>query len=212
MTRSLIPNSTQIPDIILDEWMADLEGAELKVVLYIARRTFGFGKRSDTISVSQMSAGITRAGGEVLDKGTGLSVRGVQEACNYLVECGVLLRKMSERNNAPSLYEINTQWDGELLDRKAWRARNKASAGAENAEDAPAIIAPPQRLHPRNGCTPPPQRLHPQETVLQETVYKKQIPPPVLIRMRTPPKGGVRQNLSRFMKTRRPCKTFRRFA
>ncbi len=36
MARALIPNSTQIPDVILDQWMADLSGAELKVVLYTA--------------------------------------------------------------------------------------------------------------------------------------------------------------------------------
>ncbi len=63
MPRALIPNSTQIPDVILDQWMADLSGAELKVVLYVARRTFGFGKESDNISLSQMAQGITKRDG-----------------------------------------------------------------------------------------------------------------------------------------------------
>ena len=44
MARTLIPNSTQIPDVILDRWLARLNGAEFKVVMYIARRTYGFGK------------------------------------------------------------------------------------------------------------------------------------------------------------------------
>jgi hypothetical protein len=43
--------------------MADLSGAELKVVLYVARRTFGFGKESDNISLSQMAQGITKRDG-----------------------------------------------------------------------------------------------------------------------------------------------------
>ena len=44
-----VPNSTQVPDTLFDELMADLSGAELKVVLYIIRRTFGFKRQSDTI-------------------------------------------------------------------------------------------------------------------------------------------------------------------
>ena len=38
------PNYTQVPDILFDERMAHLSGAELKVLLYIIRRTFGFKK------------------------------------------------------------------------------------------------------------------------------------------------------------------------
>ena len=37
--------------MILDSWMAELSGAEFKVLLYIARRTYGFGKESDSISL-----------------------------------------------------------------------------------------------------------------------------------------------------------------
>jgi phage replication O-like protein O len=71
--RLLIPNSTQIPDVLLDHWMAELSGAEFKVLMYIARRTYGFKKDSDTISLSQLLNGITKENGEVLDRGTGLS-------------------------------------------------------------------------------------------------------------------------------------------
>ena len=66
MTRALIPNSTQIPDIILDRWMAELSGAEFKVLLYVARRTYGFGKESDNISLNQMASGIRRRDGSFL--------------------------------------------------------------------------------------------------------------------------------------------------
>ena len=72
MARSLIPNSTQIPDVILDRWMSQLTGAELKVLLYVARRTYGFGKSSDRISLQQIARGIRRRDGSVLDLGTGL--------------------------------------------------------------------------------------------------------------------------------------------
>ena len=53
------PNYTQVPDELFDELMSELSGAELKVLLYIIRRTFGFKKDSDNISLSQICNGIT---------------------------------------------------------------------------------------------------------------------------------------------------------
>ena len=58
-----VPNSTQVPDTLFDELMAELSGAELKVVLYIIRRTFGFKRQSDTISINQLLHGITKKNG-----------------------------------------------------------------------------------------------------------------------------------------------------
>ena len=39
------PNYTPVPDELFDEQLPDLSGAELKVLLYIIRRTFGFKRR-----------------------------------------------------------------------------------------------------------------------------------------------------------------------
>jgi Bacteriophage replication protein O len=58
--------------------MSHLSGGELKVLLYICRRTFGFRKDSDSISLNQIAKGITTKAGNVLDQGTGLSKRQVQ--------------------------------------------------------------------------------------------------------------------------------------
>src|SRR5918998_799706 len=74
----LSPRYTQVPDELFDELMAYLSGAELKVLLYIIRRTFGFKKDSDNISLRQICNGIKTREGEVLDKGTGLSLSTVQ--------------------------------------------------------------------------------------------------------------------------------------
>ena len=52
------PNYTMVPDELFDELMVELSGAELKVLLYIIRRTFGFKKDSDNISLSQLLNGI----------------------------------------------------------------------------------------------------------------------------------------------------------
>jgi hypothetical protein len=89
------PRYTQVPDALFDDLMAYLSGAELKVLLYIIRRTFGFKKDSDYISLRQLCHGIKTKAGEVLDKGTGLSLSTVQialklddqvfSACNFSI-------------------------------------------------------------------------------------------------------------------------------
>jgi phage replication O-like protein O len=87
------PNYTPVPDELFDELLAELTGAELKVLLYVMRRTFGFKKGSDRISKSQLEAGITKQNGEVLDRGTGLSRRAVRIAIQNLVAKGILLKR-----------------------------------------------------------------------------------------------------------------------
>jgi len=118
MTRILIPNSTQIPDVILDQWMCDLSGAELKVVLYIARRTFGFGKESDNVSLNQIANGIKKRDGNVLDRGTGLSVSSVARSLKSLEEQNILMRKtnINDKNeHDENTYSLNLNWSGQVL-------------------------------------------------------------------------------------------------
>src|SRR3954471_257059 len=78
------PRYTQVPDELIDDIMVDLTGAELKVLLYVIRHTFGYGKDSDTISLSQMLNGIHRSDGTIVDRGTGLSKKTLLTAINTL--------------------------------------------------------------------------------------------------------------------------------
>src|SRR5215207_7443797 len=80
------PNYTMVPDELFDEQLPYLSGAELKALLYIMRRTFGFKKASDDISLSQICDGITTRDGKVLDQGTGLSRSTAQLAIKGLAE------------------------------------------------------------------------------------------------------------------------------
>jgi phage replication O-like protein O len=100
------PNTTQIPNEVFDTLMSHLTGGELKVLLYICRRTFGFRKESDSISLTQIAHGITTKAGRILDQGTGLSKRQVQRALRVLENRKVILveRKVDETG----LHEINT--------------------------------------------------------------------------------------------------------
>lgn len=61
--------------MIFDENITEIENAELRVLLYIVRGTYGFKVQNegDSTSLSQIVHGITRRDGQVLDRGAGLS-------------------------------------------------------------------------------------------------------------------------------------------
>jgi len=99
------PRYTQIPDVLIDEWAPHLSPAELRVVLYVARRTFGFHKERDAISLSQLCNGITAHDGRRLDYGTGLSRKGVISACASLSMKGLL--SISKQRTPDGDNEIN---------------------------------------------------------------------------------------------------------
>jgi replication protein O len=85
------PNYTPVPDVLFDELAPELTEAELRVLLYIIRRTFGFKRQHDAISLTQLVSGITTRDGRVLDHGTGMSRPGVSKGVKGLVEKGVIL-------------------------------------------------------------------------------------------------------------------------
>ena len=81
-----IPNFLQVPNAVIDELLPDLTGAELKCYLVVIRKTKGWNKESDHISISQFS------------KATGLSNKAVINACESLVERGLLVKQSGPRN------------------------------------------------------------------------------------------------------------------
>src|ERR671918_242761 len=85
------PNYTPVPDELFDEQLPDLSGAELKVLLYVIRRTFGFKRDKDTISLSQMLNGLRSRDGRRLDRGVGLSKKTLLLAINSLEKKKILL-------------------------------------------------------------------------------------------------------------------------
>ena len=72
-------------EFLIDHCMYLLRGSELKIVLYMVRRTIGFGKENDQIVLDQFCHGIKTRGGRQLDKGTGLSRRAAQSALDGLM-------------------------------------------------------------------------------------------------------------------------------
>lgn len=84
----LRPNFFQCPNILVDKFMAELSGSDLKCYLTIIRQTTGWHKKQDRISISQFV------------KFTGLSNRSVIDSCRRLVACGLIISsKDDEQNN-----------------------------------------------------------------------------------------------------------------
>ncbi len=105
-------NSTPIPDEFFDLLAVKLSEAELRVLLYIMRRTFGFKKTGDAISLSQLTEGIRRRDGSVLDYGTGLSKPSVLKAVGGLQAKGIITiekRTGYDGRNEVNVYQLRFQ-------------------------------------------------------------------------------------------------------
>lgn len=91
---------TIVPDSFFDEWMTQLSSTELRVMLYIYRRTLGFNKMADPISLNQFLHGIRKRNGEQLDYGCGVKNRSaLLKALRRLEELN-LIRSFKRRNSA----------------------------------------------------------------------------------------------------------------
>jgi len=99
------PRYTQVPDELFDVLMPDLTEAEIKCLLYVIRRTFGFRKESDAIATKQFIEGIVTRDGRQLDRGTGLSSKGVWSGLKGLEEKGII--EVARRVAPDGDYEIN---------------------------------------------------------------------------------------------------------
>jgi hypothetical protein len=108
------PSFTQVPDELFDLLMPQLTDAELRVLLYIIRRTFGFKREADAISLSQMVSGIITRDGRVLDSGTGLAKSTVARGLAGLRAKGVILAERNasaERGDEPTTYRLRFRAD-----------------------------------------------------------------------------------------------------
>lgn len=76
------PNYFQTPNDLVDHWLPLLGEAELKVLLLIIRKTFGWHKDRDRISLSQM------------EKYTGMTRAACCKAINLLIQKGIILKEI----------------------------------------------------------------------------------------------------------------------
>jgi len=93
--RLLIPNSTQVPNFLLDKLLPVVGFGEWKVISFVCRKTLGWHKREDRISLSQF------------ELGTGLSRPSVVKILTKLVETGLLLKTS---NTVGNIYALNLEY------------------------------------------------------------------------------------------------------
>ena len=105
-SKLLIPNSTQIPNVILDKILPGISEADARCLLYICRRTYGFQKQRDRISLTQFVGGIVSRDGEVLDYGTGMSRPAVVDALKNLTGAGLVKVIKDKAGNS---FELNCE-------------------------------------------------------------------------------------------------------
>jgi hypothetical protein len=153
------PNTTPVPDVVFDRLLVRLGEAELKALLYIIRRTFGFKKDRDPISFNQFLRGITTRDGTVLDGGCGVKDRTtLSKALKSLESKGIVLSEKGtdERGeNATTVYRLRFRSVNEL-GKSVPEASSKGVVGIAH--------------HPSMNHLPPVVgNPYPQETALQQT-------------------------------------------
>ena len=89
-----IPNFTQYPNEILDNWMPHLSGNQTKIMNVFVRQIYGYHKDYDRISIRQIS------------QKTGISISKVFKDVKNLISIGCIkILKKGDKNNA-HLYQI----------------------------------------------------------------------------------------------------------
>jgi hypothetical protein len=129
MENKLIPNSTQVPNIITDFIIPQLPEAEARCLLYICRRTFGFHKSEDRISFTQFMEGIKAKDGKILDKGAGLARGSVNEALKNLIKSEAIFVRRDSKGN---YYQINLEMDADKVVQQIDWFRKQTRSGIAN--------------------------------------------------------------------------------
>src|SRR5215470_17248961 len=95
MSKLLIPNTTQMPNVLLDEVIPTLKPAAVRILLAIVRFTYGYGKPADRISFTQLA------------RVTGLSRWGVNGAVDELKARKIINVKPGAKGRGANEYSLN---------------------------------------------------------------------------------------------------------
>lgn len=136
-TTSFIPNSTQLPNILLDKVIPLIPEAEARCLLYICRRTFGFHKDADRISFSQFMDGIKDRRGNVLDYGAGLARASVAKGLKSLNEAGAISIRGTTKGN---YYQINLHMDVEKVVQVVNQSAGRTKSGSGSRPKSVQVV------------------------------------------------------------------------
>jgi phage replication O-like protein O len=136
--NKFIPNSFQVPNAIVDEFLLTLSEFELKCYLFIIRKTKGWQKEADSIAISQF---IKTFGNK--------DARTIKKALKALIQKDLIQKE--EKLGKPSIFSINL-------------APNPVYADEESHPDAPPTFSGNDPIH-ADVTTPPTSECTPQKTI-----------------------------------------------
>lgn len=154
-----IPNSFQVPNALVDELLCDLSGSELKCYLLVVRKTVGWQKDSDAISISQFV------------KATGLSNRAVVDACDSLVKKGLLhlngtgargvrfysvdlCKKFTSEESSPvKFFPVTSEKSSQVTSEKSSHTKDTIKNTIQKTEGEAAQAEPKQQAKPAKKAT-----------------------------------------------------------
>lgn len=146
MDRTLVPNTTQFPNVLTDQVMALVTSNEWKVVHYGVRYALGH-RSTDTLTIAQMAHGHQDEGGAWIDRGTGLAEAEVKDCLAFLCdETHIFLRE--DRPRKPLGYRLNTDLTSinwETLEARQGQSQPEAVVVAEEPLPAAPVAARPLR-------------------------------------------------------------------
>lgn len=132
------PHYTMVPDDLFDVYLAELSGAELKVLLYITRHTLGWNKHVDRLSLTQLCKGITRRDGTPQDHGTGLHRETACQAIKSLERRGLITVRRAHGPHGHETTVYALRFDGET----SWSDKPTKVVGSSDTtwSDQPTIL------------------------------------------------------------------------
>ena len=138
---------TQVPNSILDKKLKKLKSSELKILMLICRKTFGYQKRKDSISLSQMTkyTGLTKS--TVIEAVRGLEKKDIiqkhtdKRTHQYSIEIEPLTTSSGPKNE-PTKVQNSDPWMVQNSDtqKKASKQKEKNTTTDSSSEFSEDII------------------------------------------------------------------------
>ena len=141
------PNYTQIPNLLLEEHIKAMTEAEMRVALAIARKTFGWHKRQDKLSLSQLM------------NLTGMSRQGVINGVEAGIARGIIRR---ESDGQGYLYELV------ILEKEPVNEVDQCENSVTSQRSRPVLVNEVDQLKPQTSQ----RSRHTKERTIKETIKK----------------------------------------
>lgn len=103
--RKPIPNYTQVPNVVIDFYIPQLQAAEVRVLLFMLRMTVGFHREEVQLTLKRIANGRVGADGKRIEWGCGLAKSTISKALVNLETYGLVERQRDGRQG--TVYVLN---------------------------------------------------------------------------------------------------------